>query len=200
MESPYDKFFGDGFQLETNRVIMRLMNREDTEALRALTQDPDTWTWFNADLSLPGELEKWMEEAFAERRNKVRMPMVVIDKDTGKIGGCTSYGNISFEHSRIEIGWTWLGPGYLGMGVNKQAKFALLSYAFEALKMQRVEIKTDVLNERSRAAILKIGMIPEGILRSHMVMHGNRRRDTMYFSILRSEWPERRKSFFSEMI
>jgi len=200
MQTPYEQYFGDGFQLETNRVILRMMKPDDIDALRALTLDQDTWTWFNADLSIPGELEKWMEEAFRERQNQVRMPMVVIDKDTGEIGGCTSYGNISFPHSRIEIGWTWLGPGYLGMGVNRQAKFALLSFAFEAMKMERVEIKTDVLNERSRAAILKIGMIPEGVLRSHTVMHGNRRRDTMYFSILRSEWPERRQSFFSDMV
>jgi N-acetyltransferase len=200
MQTPYEKFFGEGFQLETNRVILRLMKPDDIDALRALTHDRDTWTWFNAVLSMPGELEKWMEEAFNERQNRVRMPMVIIDKDTGEIGGCTSYGNISFPHSRIEIGWTWLGPGYLGMGVNRQAKFALLSFAFEAMKMERVEIKTDVLNERSRAAILKIGMIPEGVLRSHTVMHGNRRRDTIYFSILRSEWPERKQSFFSDMI
>ena len=200
MQTPYEQYFGDGFQLETNRVILRMMKPDDIDALRVLTVDQDTWTWFNADLSIPGELEKWMEEAFRERQNQVRMPMVVIDKDTGEIGGCTSCGNISFPHSRIEIGWTWLGPGYLGMGVNRQAKFALLSFAFEAMKMERVEIKTDVLNERSRAAILKIGMIPEGVLRSHTVMHGNRRRDTMYFSILRSEWPERRQSFFSDMV
>ncbi|RYY29694.1 MAG: N-acetyltransferase [Chitinophagaceae bacterium] len=196
----YDKYFGDGFQLETNRVILRLMKQEDFDALRALTHDRDTWTWFNVDLSVEGELEKWMEEAFEDRRKGVRMPMVIIDKDTGEIGGCTSYGNISFPHSRIEIGWTWLGPGYLGMGVNRQAKFALLSFAFEVMKMERVEIKTDVLNERSRAAILKIGMIPEGVLRSHTLMYGNRRRDTIYFSILRAEWPVRKQSFFSDMV
>jgi RimJ/RimL family protein N-acetyltransferase len=84
--------------------------------------------------------------------------------------------------------------------VNRQAKFALLCFAFEVMKMERVEIKTDNLNERSKAALLKVGMKPEGILRSHMLMHGNRRRDTIYFSIIRSEWEERKMSFFPEMI
>jgi RimJ/RimL family protein N-acetyltransferase len=86
------------------------------------------------------------------------------------------------------------------MGVNKHAKFALLSYAFGVMKMERVEIKTDNLNERAKAALLKVGMIPEGVLRSHMQMHSNRRRDTIYFSILKSEWEERRARFFPEMI
>lgn len=200
MQAGYQQFFSDGFQLETNRVVLRLMRPDDIEALRKLVHSPGIWTWFTRDLSLPGELEIWMEEAFQGRSMGTRMPLVIIDNDTAEIAGCTSYGNISFADSRIEIGWTWLGENYIGMGVNRQAKFAMISFAFEAMKMERVEIKTDVLNERARAALLKVGMIPEGILRSHMLMHSNRRRDTMYFSIIRSEWPGRKQSFFSDMV
>ncbi len=200
MQAAYQQFFSDGFQLETNRVVLRLMRPDDISALRKLVHAPDLWTWFTRDLSLPGELEAWMEEAFEGRRAGTRMPLVIIDNDTAEIAGCTSYGNISFADSRIEIGWTWLGSEYIGMGVNRQVKFAMISFAFEAMKMERVEIKTDVLNERARAALLKVGMIPEGILRSHMLMHNNRRRDTLYFSIIRSEWPERKQSFFSDMV
>jgi len=129
-----------------------------------------------------------------------RMPFTIIDKDTKKIGGSSSYGNISFYDKRLEIGWSWLGPGYLGMGVNKHVKFALLSYAFEVMKMERVEAKTDMLSERAKAGLLKVGMIPEGVLRSHTLMHSDRRRDTIYYGLLRSEWPERKSSFFAEML
>lgn len=200
MSSPYKKFFPSGFELETPRVRLRLMTANDYDALLPLTDSADIWKWFTKDLGTPEELRKWIDDALEEAEAEKRVPFVVIDKDTQQICGCTSYGNISFYDSRIEIGWTWLGKSYIGMGVNKSAKFALLSYAFEVMKMERVEIKTDVLNERSRAAILKIGMIPEGVLRSHQQMHSNRRRDTIYYSILKSEWPERKQSFFVDLI
>ena len=200
MQPEYGKFFSEGFMLETSRVILRPMKPEDFDALEPLTHDTEIWTWFKQDLSKPGELKSWMNEAFEGKAAGTRMPLVILDQDTKQICGCTSYGNISFEDNRVEIGWTWLGKEYMGTGINRQAKFALLSYAFETMKMERVEIKTDAANERSKAAILKVGLIPEGILRSHMQMHSNRRRDTMYFGLLRNEWDERKQSFFSDMV
>ncbi len=145
-------------------------------------------------------LRNWISDLLQERELGKRMPFVIIDKDTREVCGSTSYLNISFFDKRLEIGSSWLGPDFIGMGVNKQAKFALLSYAFGVMKMERVEIKTDNLNERAKSALLKVGMIPEGVLRSHMQMHSNRRRDTIYFSILKNEWPERVASFFPEML
>jgi RimJ/RimL family protein N-acetyltransferase len=200
MKSSYQQWFPEGFTLETTRVILRLMRPEDFDSLEKLAAAPSLWQWFQKDLSQPGELKAWMDEAFTARSNEVRTPMVIIDQDTKQICGCTSYGNISFFDKRIEIGWTWLGEEYIGVGINRQAKFALLSFAFEAMQMERIEIKTDALNERSKAAILKIGMIPEGLLRSHMQMHAGRRRDTMYYGLLRTEWADRKQSFFSDMV
>jgi RimJ/RimL family protein N-acetyltransferase len=200
MESEYKKYFTEGFTLETARVILRLMKEDDYDTLEKLVHDADIWKWFNKDLAAPGELKKWMDTAFAERKAETRMPFVIIDQDTKEVCGCTSYGNISFFDKRLEIGWTWLGSDYIGVGVNRQAKFALISYAFETMKMERIEIKTDALNERSKAAILKVGFIPEGILRSHTQMHSDRRRDSAYFGLLKDEWKERKKSFFSDMI
>lgn len=196
----YQRFFPDTFELETQRVLLRLLLPEDLEALLPLAQSKETWKYFVQELDEPEALHQWIAGLLEERRQGTRMPFVVIDKDTKAVCGCTSFLNISFFDKRLEIGSTWLGPAYVGMGVNKQAKFALLSYAFGVMKMERVEVKTDNLNERSKAALLKIGMIPEGVLRSHMQMHHDRRRDSIYFSILRSEWPERAASFFPEMM
>lgn len=198
--SEYQRFFPDSFELETNRVLLRLLQPGDYDVLKPLAQSKDTWKYFVKELDDPQELRTWIAELLKEREQEKRMPFVIIDKDTGEVCGSTSYLNISFYDKRLEIGSSWLGPSFIGMGVNKQAKFALLSYAFGVMKMERVEIKTDNLNERAKAALLKVGMIPEGILRSHMQMHSNRRRDTIYFSILKAEWEERRARFFPEMI
>ncbi len=194
-----DVFFPPGFQLETPRVLLRGMQAEDLEVYKGLSKDADIWKFFTKDLSDPREMELWVNEALTEKVQKKKMPFTVIDKDTKSICGSTSYGNFSFYDKRVEIGWTWLGKAYIGMGVNRQAKFALLSYAFEVMKMERVEIKTDFLNERAKSALMKIGMKPEGVLRSHMQMHSDRRRDTIYFSIIRNEWEERKENFFADL-
>jgi RimJ/RimL family protein N-acetyltransferase len=203
MTSPiaeFDKFFPPNFELDTTRVLIRPMKPEDLEAFLALSRSADTWKYFYKDLENEEEMRQWVADALREKEERKRMPFTIIDKDTREICGSTSYGNISFFDRRLEIGWSWLGPEYIGMGVNKPVKFALLSYAFEVMKMERVEAKTDVLSERAKAALLKVGMIPEGVLRNHTQMHSGRRRDTIYFSILKSEWPERKSGFFAEML
>jgi RimJ/RimL family protein N-acetyltransferase len=200
VKTDYQKFFPDHFTLETPRVLLRLITPQDYEAFLPLTKDKDLWRFFPKNLSDEQELKNWMQQSFSEREKGVRMPFAIIDKHTHEMAGSTSYLNISFYDKRLEIGSTWLGTSFIGTGVNREAKFALLSFAFEVMKMERVETKTDNLNERSKAALLKIGMKPEGVLRSHMLMHDNRRRDTIYFSIIKSEWEERKLHFFPEMI
>lgn len=195
----YQKFFPDDFTLETPRVQLRLLKPEDIHSLKTLSKNTDIWKYFTFDLSDDTALMNWIDEAFAGRRAFNRMPFLIIDKDSNQICGSTSYGNISFYDKRIEIGWSWLGIDFMGTGVNRNAKFALLSHAFEAMQMERVEVKTDYLNERARAALLKIGMYEEGVLRSHMLMHSNRRRDTVYYSIIRDEWLAVKKRFFPDL-
>ena len=196
----YKGFFPKSFTLETPRVLLRLLDQADVPAFSRLTKNNEIWKYFTKDLSDDTVLEKWIDEALAERTAGKRMPFTIIDKDTKSICGSTSYGNISFYDKRIEIGWSWLGTEYMGTGVNRNAKFALLSFAFEAMKMERVEAKTDNLNERAKMALLKIGMKPEGVLRSHMQMHSERRRDSIYYSILKDEWEDVKLLFFAEMM
>jgi len=196
----YHKYFPDSLVLETHRVQLRLMQVDDYESLQSLTQSAELWKYFTKNLADPNELMQWIQDAVQERVQLKRVPFVVIDKDEQKICGSTSFGNISFYDQRIEIGWTWLGEEFRGTGVNRQAKFSLFSYAFEVLKMERVEIKTDNLNERSKTALRKIGAFEEGILRSHMLMHDKRRRDSVYFSILKDEWPDVKRAYFGELL
>jgi RimJ/RimL family protein N-acetyltransferase len=197
----YNTFFPDTFTLETQKVLLRIMQPEDVAALSPLTKSPDIWKYFTKDLYTDEELQRWVNDALREKAEEKRVPFTVIDKANNyAVCGSTSYGSISFFDKRIEIGWSWLGVHSMGTGINRHAKFALLSYAFEVMKMERVEIKTDLLNERARAALLKVGMIPEGVLRSHMQMHSNRRRDSIYFSMLRPEWEERKYQFFMDLL
>ncbi|WP_262507686.1 GNAT family N-acetyltransferase [Zunongwangia profunda] len=102
--------------------------------------------------------------------------------------GSTSFGNYSEKDQRIEIGWTWLGKDFQGNGYNFQAKVLLLNYCFKTLALERVEAKTDVLNRAARNSLLKSGFVEEGILRSHTLLTNNRRRDTIYYSILKAEY------------
>jgi len=112
----------------------------------------------------------------------------LIDKASGRIIGSTRYGNIDRVHHRVEIGWTWVARQWQRSAVNTEMKYLLLRHAFETLKCIRVELKTDSLNERSRAAILRIGAREEGTFRNHMITASGRIRHTVYFSILDSEW------------
>lgn len=196
----YNRFFPATLEIETIKVLLRLMKEDDFAALQKIAAPAIIWKYFPKELNNGEELRKWIADGLREREEGKRMPFVIIDKDTNEVCGCTSIMNISFYDKRIEIGGTWLGVDTMGTNTNRNAKFALLSYAFEAMKMERVEFKTDNLNERSKAALRKIGATEEGIFRNHMQMHSNRRRDSIYFSIIQSEWEEVKKGFFGDMI
>jgi RimJ/RimL family protein N-acetyltransferase len=196
----YTKYFPESLILETHRVQLRIMNKEDKASLQPLTQSPGIWQYFTKNLADPEQLHEWVDEASRDREQGKRVPFVIIDKDERTICGCTSLGNISFYDKRIEIGWTWLGERFIGTGINRQAKFALLSYAFDVMQFERVEIKTDNLNDRAKVALRKIGAKEEGILRSHMLMQNNRRRDSVYYSILKNDWNGVKRSFFVDLL
>lgn len=117
------------------------------------------------------------------------MPFVVRRVVDGEIIGSTRYYNISQEHHRLTIGYTWYIVDVWGTVVNPECKYLLLRHAFETLHINRVELLTDVRNLRSRAAIKKLGAIEEGILRWHMIVEDGRIRDTVVHSIIKSEWP-----------
>ena len=185
--------------LETNKVLLRPLQPMDETSFSLLVTDPSLWKYFTLLLNEPGQLHQWIEIATQERQEGKRIPFTIIEKETNSICGSSSFGSIFYFDRRIEIGWSWLGKQYQGTGINFHAKFSLLSYAFEVLEWERVEIKTDNLNERAKQALRKIGAKEEGVLRSHMQMPLNRRRDSVYFSILKNEWPAIRNSIFKEI-
>lgn len=176
--------------LETNRVLLRPLSSNDFERFTELCASPELWACFTSDLSDKNTLKKWIDSGVQEIQHKRRLAFSIIDKQTKLLAGSTSLGNISESDKRIEIGWTWLGKSFQGKGINDQAKYLLLKYCFEDLDCKRVEFKTDVLNTTARNALKRIGAVEEGVLRSHTLMVNQRRRDTIYYSILSSEWQD----------
>jgi RimJ/RimL family protein N-acetyltransferase len=172
-------------KLESGQLLLRPLQLEDFNTLLELTQDASLWTYFTHDLSTLAGLETWAAGHFSGDR----FQFVVIDKTTQQVLGSTGFGNYFPRDQRIEIGWTWLGKAFQGTGINSQMKSLMLQYAFEELGMIRVEFKTDVLNLPARQALLRLGATEEGVLRSHTLMTQDRRRDTIYYSFLRGEWP-----------
>ncbi|MDX5421884.1 MAG: GNAT family N-acetyltransferase [Hymenobacteraceae bacterium] len=191
--------FNSDVILENDLVLLRPVSESDLPQLEAIALDEDIWRFMPSRISNRQELSAWMQAALQDRKNKLRYVFVIVDKVTGNIAGSTAFGNISDRDKRLEIGWTWLGRAFRGTGMNKQVKFLLFSYAFELLQYERVEQKTDVLNLRSRRAMLKTGATEEGILRSHTLMHDGRRRDTIYYSILGPEWLRIRQERFGDI-
>ena len=192
----FNEAFPPDLCLETSLVRLRTVQDEDIPALRLLASDPSIWKYFSTELHHEGETERWFADAAREYAEQKRIAFAIINKSTGEICGSTSYGNISVFDRRLEIGWTWLGKAFQGSHVNSHAKFALLRYAFESINMERVEIKTDNLNDRAKRAIEKVGFTFEGVFRSHMQMPHGRRRDSAYFSLLKREWPEVKQRCF----
>lgn len=183
--------------LETNRAILRPVSIEDfTPFLKLAKQDPEMWQYFSLNLADEKQLERWIEMAITDRSANTRRPFTIIDKQSGEIGGSSSLGNISFYDLRAEIGWSWLGPSFRSTGLNRHAKYAMMKYTFETLEFERVEFKTDVQNDRARQGLRNVGGIEEGVLRSHMKMWNNRRRTSIFYSVLKNEWPGLKATIF----
>jgi len=152
--------------------------------------DPELWRWVPCRVSTAEEMREYIRNALAAETAGTALPFATIAKATGRAIGTSRYMNIDTANRRLEIGATWIAAPWQRTAVNTESKYLLLRHAFETLGCIRVELKTDALNERSRKAILRIGAKEEGTLRQHMITWTGRLRDTVYFSILDSEWPE----------
>ena len=192
--------FSNDIVLEDSNVLLRKYHPFDVPKLQEIVYDTDTWKFMVTQISTPHEFKVWQQTVEHGFNTGTRYTFIILDKASGKIAGSTSYGNISDTDKRLEIGWTWLSKEFRGSGLNRHCKFLLLRYAFEELDYERVELKTDTQNLRSRKAMLKLGATEEGILRSHTLMHDGRRRDTTYYSILKSEWEHIKHTVFSDLV
>jgi RimJ/RimL family protein N-acetyltransferase len=178
--------------------IIRLepLAKRHADDLAATTHDPETWRYHGlGDLTRRVDLESFIESVQDEPERGVGLNFAIVRRDSGRAVGATSLWDIALEHRRAEIGRTWLAPETRRTGVNTEAKFLLFQHAFEKLKLLRVQLKTDTRNAVSIRAIERLGAKYEGVLRSHMILHGGSRRDTVYYSVLAEEWDEIKARF-----
>jgi N-acetyltransferase len=175
--------------LEGRRVRLEPLAKGHLAGLAAVGLDPELWRWIPTPVRTMEEMAGYIETALRDQEQGTSLPFALAEKSTGRLMGSSRYGNIDRTHRRVEIGWTWVAREWQRTAVNTEAKYLLFKHAFESLGCIRVELKTDSLNERSRAAILRIGAREEGIFRNHMITASGRIRHTVYFSMVASEWP-----------
>lgn len=176
--------------LDGNFVRLEPLRFEHLDALFAVGMDESLWRLTTNTMENYGDMRNYVETALKDFEKKIALPFVTIEKSSDKIVGSTRFGNIDVKNLRTEIGWTWINPHWQKTRINTEAKLLMLEHAFEVWECIRVELKTDVLNEKSRNAMLRIGAKEEGIFRQHIITETGRYRDSIYFSIIESEWED----------
>jgi RimJ/RimL family protein N-acetyltransferase len=175
--------------LEGDRVRLEPMRRDHLDDLTEAGKHEELWRWTSNKATTREGMSEYMEVAFAGAADGNTVPFVTIDKPSATVVGSTRFGNIDPVNRRAEIGWTWISPTFQRTYVNSEAKYLMLRHAFDVWDCVRVELKTDVLNDKSRAAMLRLGAVEEGTLRRHILTYSGRFRDSIYYSILDHEWP-----------
>ncbi len=178
--------------LEGRVVRLEPIRREHAELFWDVAKNnlEDIFRWIPYSMKTRADFERLVEKAFSEQERGESVVFATVERSSSRAVGSTRFMNIDRANRRVEIGSTWIAPPWQRTAVNTEAKFLMLRHAFEVWGCVRVELKTDALNEKSRNAILRIGAKEEGTLRRHVVTWTGRIRDSVYFSILDSEWPE----------
>jgi RimJ/RimL family protein N-acetyltransferase len=184
-------------RLEGSLVVLEPLEAHHEQDLFEVARDPGIWRYMPFDAGGtydPAEsreaFHSWIGAALAESKAGKEVPFATLDARTGDPIGSTRYLALRPAHRGLEIGWTWLAPSHWRTGANVEAKLLMLEHAFERLGCLRVEFKTDARNERSRTALEALPARFEGVFRKHMIVRGNRYRDSAYYSIVDDEWPQ----------
>jgi RimJ/RimL family protein N-acetyltransferase len=187
------------FELDGNRVRLEPLELSHLDELWLVADELEMWELATDIIANKNDLKNYLERAISDREKGIAVPFAIRDKVSDKIVGSTRFGNIDRINRRTEIGWTWLGADHRRTYVNTEMKYLMIKYAFEVWKCIRVELKTDVLNMRSRNAMLRMGAKEEGVLRNHIITASGRYRDSIFFSIIESEWPAVRSALESKI-
>jgi RimJ/RimL family protein N-acetyltransferase len=175
--------------LTGRHICLDPLSLEHLDGLTQVGLDPELWLWTVSQVCSREQMAEYIQAALQLRQEGSALPFATVERATGRVVGSTRYMNIDRPNRHVEIGSTWVAPQWQRTPVNTEAKYLMLRHAFEELGCIRVELKTDSLNEKSRAAILRIGAREEGIFRNHMLCWGGRIRHSAWYSIIDSEWP-----------
>jgi RimJ/RimL family protein N-acetyltransferase len=184
------KWIDDHTALNGSTVNLLPLQEEHFPALIDCAADDRIREFIPIDFSTPEKYGAVLRAALTEREFGNQFPFVILHKPTNTIIGSTRFMDIQPAHRKLEIGWTWLHPDYWATIVNPECKLLLLRHCFEVLHATRVQLRTDELNIRSRKAIAKIGAQFEGIFRHDLIRSNGTHRNSAYFSIIDTEWPD----------
>ena len=176
--------------LRGERVALEPLAAEHAEGLWAAAQAEEIWAWLVSLNSSRELFDRWMEtsmEATIEGREGV---FAARELESGELVGSSRFMAVRPPDRVVEIGWTWFNPRVWRTGINVETKLLQMTHAFETLGCVRVELKTDARNERSRAAMAALPAQLEGVLRNHMIVPEIGQRDSAYYSVIDSEWPQ----------
>ncbi|HLZ42443.1 MAG TPA: GNAT family protein [Candidatus Sulfotelmatobacter sp.] len=178
--------------LEGSVVRLEPIRREHADLFWEVAKDDleDIFRWIPYSMRMPEDFRKLIDKIFEEQGRGESVAFATVERSSGRTIGSTRFMNIDRANRRVEIGSTWIAPPWQRTAINTEAKYLMLRHAFEQWNCIRVEVKTDALNQKSRNAILRLGAKEEGTLRRHLITHTGRVRDTVYFSVLDSEWPD----------
>lgn len=193
MENPFDS----PIILENNRARLVPLQLHHIAELWPIAAQSSLWEHSTSKITSELDFEGYIQKALAEKKAGIAYPFAVFDKQANAYAGSTRFGNISLQHRRAEIGWTWYRQDLQRTGLNRVCKYLLLEFGFEQLGLNRIELKTSLTNIRSQKAIFQLGATQEGILRQHIINDDGTVRDTVYFSILKQEWPSIKTTKFN---
>ena len=180
--------------LSGNTIRLRVLEPADAPALIDAAADGELWNLRVTVVPGPSTIGQYISSALRGYQESHVIPFVIIALNSGRIVGSTRFWKIDNGNRKLEIGHTWLSQSVQRTAVNTEAKYLLLKHAFEVMQTVRVQFTTDELNEKSRAAILRIGAKQEGIVRHERIMPDGRKRNSVRFSIIDTEWPDVKKS------
>ena len=195
-----DNFFEQDHTLENKLARLEPLTEKHFDLLLPIAMHTELWEFTSAKVRSEADFKRYFDTALAEKKAGRSYPFAIFDKQQNQYAGSTRYANISFPDKRLEIGWTWYHPALQRSGINKATKILLLNFGFEQLNLNRIELKTSLLNLKSQGAMLKIGAVKEGVLRRHGINEDGIVRDTVYFSFIKEEWPEIKSTIFKEFI
>ena len=185
--------------LSGKTIELRPLLKEHASSLLEAAADGQLWNSKVTVIPGPDTIEKYIDIALAGQQGGTVMPYAIVRRDNGRLIGSTRFWKIDLANRKMEIGHTWLSASAQRSGANTEAKYLLLTHAFETMKAIRVQFTTDELNQKSRAAILRIGAIQEGVVRNERIMPDGRHRNSVRFSIIDTEWPNVKAMLIEKM-
>lgn len=175
--------------LTGHHITLEPLSRSHLDGLAAVAFAPDIFKWFTIRMPDRAALARWVDDAISAHAAGTALPFATVWNDGRQVIGGTRFMNVNAYDGRYEIGSTWLHPDWQRTAANTEAKYLMLCHAFENLRARRVELKTHEQNAKSRAAIERLGAVYEGMHRNHMLMYDGSMRNTVWYSIIDSEWP-----------